>query len=95
MDQQKKSDNDVFITVLDNAAKQDETQSQEYKEFMKDLASQPDSKEKKAILRRARDGTYSDFKSKLASPKMELRTDLIKAGFHDMTKKVVLGSYDF
>ncbi len=50
---QRKSDNDAVITVLDKAAKQDETQSQE---FMKDLASQLDSKEKEAILRRARNG---------------------------------------
>lgn len=46
------------------------------------------------IIAKAKQGHYHDFASKLATPKMQLVTDLRQAGLEDIAKDVMNGLYD-
>ena len=47
-----------------------------------------------AIIYRCRTGAYHDFLSNLATPKMQMVTDLRAAGLEDDAQAVINGEYD-
>ena len=63
-------------------------------ELVKDLEAMPASPHRDALIAKARAGHYSDFKSPLAAPKLQLREDLKAARFGDLARKVMDGDYD-
>lgn len=46
------------------------------------------------LIHRARAGYYDDFRSPLATPAVQLYTDLLAAGHPDMAQRVVHGDFD-
>jgi hypothetical protein len=46
------------------------------------------------LISAAQELYYDDFGSPLATPKMQLHADLLKAGYADLARNVVEGVYD-
>ena len=57
--------------------------------------AKPPSEARQNIELRAKAKYYHDFETTLACPKMQLRADLLAAGYDDMAEKVIEGDYDF
>jgi len=64
------------------------------KDLLEDLWRKPYSLARTTILRRAERGYYHDFDSPLATPKVQLVTELRAAGFEDLAQKTIDGAYD-
>lgn len=58
------------------------------------LMSSQRKREYDVIIRRCRDGSYHDFKSELATPKMQMIADLREAGLDQEAQRVMNGDYD-
>jgi len=63
-------------------------------ELVKDLEAKPPSPHRDGLIVKAKAGQYSDFKSDLSAPKLQLRHDLTAARFVDLARKVMDGDYD-
>jgi len=63
-------------------------------ELVKDLEALPPSPHRDGLIAKARAGHYSDFKSQLGAPKLQLREDLRAARFGALVRKVMDGCYD-
>lgn len=48
----------------------------------------------KIIIDKCRSGAYDDWKSELATPKIEMVDDLVAAGLYELSRKVMDGFYD-
>lgn len=46
------------------------------------------------IIERCKNGTYHDFATKAAYPRMEMHTDLLEAGLTDVDKRMQDGEFD-
>lgn len=62
--------------------------------LIEDLLTKPQTPARDELIVLARRGVYHDFETTIATPKMQLRRDLLAAGFEDLANKVVEGYYD-
>lgn len=62
-------------------------------DLVKDLEAKQPSPHRDELIKKARSGVYSDFKSQLRAPKLQLREDLKAARFGDLALKVMDGDY--
>lgn len=46
------------------------------------------------VIARCRDGSYLDFSSPLATPKMQMHADLLEVGLTDVDKRMQDGEFD-
>ncbi len=68
------------------------------KELVQDLENTEIGNEQhskvRAIIEKAESGYYHDFDTPIATPKMQLHTDLLDAGLVEIDKKMQNGDYD-
>lgn len=62
--------------------------------LIEDLRKKKAHPKKQAIIDKALANVYHDFHSELASPKLQLESDLEDAGYPDLARKVSRGRYD-
>jgi hypothetical protein len=62
--------------------------------LVKHLEETPPSPHRDELIKKARAGYYSDFRSPIATPKLQLREDLKAARLGDLARNVMEGVYD-
>ena len=63
-------------------------------ELVEELERLPRCVVRDAILARAREGAYHDFKSELPAPKVQCVEDLRRGGYKELAKRVIDGEFD-
>lgn len=62
--------------------------------LVEDLFKKEPGAYRDALIKLAKDGYYHDFETTLATPKITLHDDLMRAGYLDLAQNVIDGDYD-
>ncbi len=85
---------EAFASSMPNIDQNQHTGSQASKKLVADLEKHPFSKQRNEIIEKAKQGYYSDFKSRIPMPKIQLVLDLNAAGLEQLAEQTTDGKYD-